>query len=156
DGHQHIHQLPGIRSGLLACLKDRYGREARRVRIRFCMPMRWRGVEAALVGATGAGALKTLASQDGFTRNTDFARVYSFAKGSPLKHLWTGWLLTLAGTEPMIMCHPAKAAKETRAVPDKIAEARKVEYGWLKSEEFRELLSETGRVPAGWSSERVL
>jgi chitin disaccharide deacetylase len=155
DGHRHIHQLPGIRTALLACLKQRYGREAPRVKIRFCIPARWRGLEAALVGATGATALKRLASIDGFSGNTDFAGVYSFAKGSPLKHLWRSWLVTLAGAQPMIVCHPAKAANETLAVPDKIAETRKIEYEWLKSEEFRDLLSETGRVPASWSSERT-
>jgi predicted glycoside hydrolase/deacetylase ChbG (UPF0249 family) len=156
DGHQHIHQLPGIRAGLLACLKQRYGGQSQRVKIRFCEPARWRGLEAALVGATGAKALKRLASRDGFTGNSDFAGVYSFATSSPLKQLWRSWLRALAGAEPMIMCHPAKAAKETLAVPDRIAEARRVEYEWLKSEDFRDLLSETQMAPAGWHSERTL
>ena len=118
--------------------------------------MRWRGLEAALIGATGAGALKRLASNDGFAGNTDFAGVYSFEKGSPLKQLWRSWLRTLEGAGPMIMCHPAKAAKETLAVPDRIAEARRVEYEWLKSEEFRDLLSEMQMASAGWHSERTL
>jgi predicted glycoside hydrolase/deacetylase ChbG (UPF0249 family) len=156
DGHQHIHQLPGIRAGLLACLKQRYGQNAPRVKIRFCMPMRWRGLEAALVGATGAGALKRLASKEGFSGNTDFAGVYSFEKGSPLKHLWSSWLAATAGAAPMIVCHPAKAAKEALAVPDKIAEARIAEYEWLESAEFRDLLSETRMAPAIWSSEPAL
>jgi predicted glycoside hydrolase/deacetylase ChbG (UPF0249 family) len=156
DGHQHVHQLPGIRAELLACLKRRYGRQSQRVKIRFCVPARWRGLEAALVGASGAKALKRLASTDGFTGNTDFAGVYSFAKDSPLKPLWRSWLLTMAGAEPMIMCHPATVAGETVAVPDKIAEARKAEYEWLKSEAFRDLLSETRMAPANWSSEQVL
>jgi hypothetical protein len=108
------------------------------------------------VGATGAKALKRLASSDGFTGNTDFAGVYSFAKGSPLKQLWSGWLRTMEGAEPMIMCHPAKAAEETLDVPDRIAGARKVEYEWLKSDEFRDLLSETQMAPAGWLPERTL
>ena len=137
-------------------MKQRYRREAPRIKIRFCTPMRWRGLEAALVGATGAKALKRLASIDGFSGNTDFAGVYSFAKGSPLKHLWRNWLLTMTGVQPMIMCHPAKAAVESLAVPDKIAGARKIEYEWLKSEEFRGLLSETRMAPAGWSSEPAL
>jgi predicted glycoside hydrolase/deacetylase ChbG (UPF0249 family) len=152
DGHQHIHQLPGIRTELLAGLKKRYGGQAQRVKIRFSAPIRWRGLEAALVGATGAQALKRLASREGFTGNTDFAGVYSFAKGSPLKQLWESWLRTLAGAEAMIMCHPAKAAGETLTVPDRIAEARKVEYEWLNSEVFRVLLSETRMAPASWSS----
>jgi predicted glycoside hydrolase/deacetylase ChbG (UPF0249 family) len=138
DGHQHIHQLPGIRAELLACLRQRYGREALRVKIRFCVPMRWRGLEAAMVGATGANALKRHASKEGFGGNSDFAGVYSFAKGAPLKQLWRGWLQSMA--------------EETLAVPDRIAEARRVEYEWLKSEEFRDLLSETRMAPASWSS----
>jgi predicted glycoside hydrolase/deacetylase ChbG (UPF0249 family) len=156
DGHQHVHQLPGIRTRLLACLKRRYGREASRVKIRFCTPMRWRGLEAALVGATGAAALKRLAPASGFSGNTDFGGVYSFAKDSPLKQLWKSWLGSMAGAEPMIMCHPAKAAVETAAVPDRIAEARKVEYAWLKSIEFRDLLIETRMAPASWSAERAI
>jgi predicted glycoside hydrolase/deacetylase ChbG (UPF0249 family) len=153
DGHQHVHQLPGIRAELLACLKRRYGHQAQRVKIRFCEPACWRGLEAALVGATGAKSLKRLASTDGFTGNTDFAGVYSFAKGSPLNSHWRSWLLTLAGAEPMIICHPATVAGETPAVPDKIAEARKAEYEWLKSEAFRDLLNETHTAPANWPSE---
>jgi chitin disaccharide deacetylase len=156
DGHQHIHQLPGVRAELVAYLKQRYGLQAQRIKIRFCKPARWRGLEAALVGATGANALKRLASREGFTGNTDFAGVYSFAKGSPLKQLWGSWLRGMAGAEPMIMCHPAKAAKETLAVPDRIAEARKIEYEWLKSEKFRDLLAETHMAPAGWPSKQAL
>jgi chitin disaccharide deacetylase len=156
DGHQHIHQLPGIRTELVARLKQRYGLRAQRIKIRFCNPARWRGLEAALIGTTGAKALKRLASREGFTGNTDFAGVYSFANGSPLKQLWDSWLRGMAGPEPMIMCHPAKTAKETLAVPDRIAEARKVEYEWLKSDQFRDLLAETRMVPANLFSERML
>jgi predicted glycoside hydrolase/deacetylase ChbG (UPF0249 family) len=151
DGHQHVHQLPRVRTALIACLKQRYGQDAARVKIRFCMPMRWRGFEAALVGVTGAEALKRLAFGEGFAGNTDFAGVYSFAKGSPLKPLWRKWLQTIAGAEPMIMCHPAKTASEFLAVPDKIAEARLAEYDWLNSGEFRDLLSEMRRAPTNWS-----
>jgi predicted glycoside hydrolase/deacetylase ChbG (UPF0249 family) len=151
DGHQHVHQLPRVRATLLACLKKRYGHRAAHTKIRFCMPACWRGLEAALVGTTGAKALKTLALKSGFAGNTDFAGVYSFAKDSPLKRLWRNWLGAIEGAEPMIMCHPAKAAEETLAVPDKIAEARRVEYEWLKSGEFRDLLSEMRRTPASWA-----
>jgi len=146
DGHQHIHQLPIIRQELLSCIRKRYGRRAG---VRICSPQRWRGLEAALVGMTGGRALKRDAQEHELLINTDFAGVYSFAETASLPHLWRGWLPGLAGSLPLIMCHPAQGAGDKR-LRDPIRGARLREYAWLKGEEFRELCSAAGMVPSPW------
>ncbi len=151
DGHRHVHQLPIIREQLIACLQDRYGANAREIKLRSCRTARWRGAEAAFVSATGARALEKCASLAGLSANSDFAGVYGFSKKSSLEQLWTRWLSNLAGSCPLIMCHPAKNITTGSAIRDPIRESRFKEYIWLSSSEFSELCKLMSIVPASWT-----
>ncbi len=147
DGHRHVHQLPVIRKELADCLRERYKSG---VKVRICTPKHWRGAEAAFVGFTGASALNRLAEGHGFCTNTDFCGVYSFGRNANLPHLWRGWLEGASGSLPLIMCHPASRLPAQLRLPDSIRHARRREYDWLKSDDFRKLCIETRMTPAHW------
>ncbi|HZV21082.1 MAG TPA: ChbG/HpnK family deacetylase, partial [Hyphomicrobiales bacterium] len=106
DGHQHVHHLPILRDALFRVLKNRYGSGAELIGLRVCAARRWRGLKAAIIGATGAFALARLAAVSGNPINSDFAGVYDFG-GGELSVLWERWLDGLRGPLPLIMCHVA-------------------------------------------------
>lgn len=141
DGHQHVHQLPGIRSQLFDALRRRYGAEASSIGIRVCTARRWSGAKAATIGALGAAATARLARQFGHPVNTDFVGVYGFSPDAKLPVLWRGWLANLRGDAPLAMCHVAAASGQA-AAGDPIRRAREAEFGWLASSAFRELCAE--------------
>ncbi len=151
DGHRHVHQLPVIREELIAGLQERYGGRLHPVKLRSCRPKAWRGLEAALVGATGSRALERLARVAGQAVNTDFAGVYSFSGQARLERLWRRWLASPQGPSPLIMCHPANGRGGGAAVHDLIREARLREYAWLAGSAFRELCLELRMAPALWA-----
>jgi chitin disaccharide deacetylase len=151
DGHQHVHQLPVVRDVLMIALKAQYGALASRIGIRLCLARRWRGLKAAIIAATGAGALSRLIRKWGHPANTDFAGVYDFSPSADLAALWRGWLTTLIGERPLIMCHIA--ANEGPNSPfDRIRTARISEWQWLCSQSFRDLCSECAIVFRGWQT----
>jgi chitin disaccharide deacetylase len=135
DGHQHVHQLPVIRDVLLEELHDRYGGEAKRIGLRICKPQLWRGVKAAIIGASGASRLSQLAETYGHPVNSDFAGVYNFASDANLAAYWQNWVRSLAGPLPLIMCHVAIYTEEG-GDSDPIRAARLREFAYLASEEF--------------------
>jgi predicted glycoside hydrolase/deacetylase ChbG (UPF0249 family) len=149
DGHQHVHQLPGVRSALLDVMADRYGPAAKHIGIRICIPMHWRGIKAAIIARTGASSLLRAAAASGHVINTDFAGVYNFSADANLPLLWRRWLEHLDGALPLIMCHVAVSSQETRN-PDPIRAARLREFEWLASAELRDLLQRSGLNPVPW------
>ena len=151
DGHQHVHQLPVVRDVLMIALKAKYGASASRIGIRLCLARRWRGLKAAIITTTGAGALSRLIQKTGHLANTDFAGVYDFSPRADLAALWRRWLTGVLGERPLIMCHVA--AKEGPDSPfDRIRNARISEWRWLCSQAFRDLCSECAIVFRGWQT----
>ncbi len=141
DGHQHVHQLPGIRSQLFDALRRRYGAGASRIGIRVCTARRWRGAKAATIGALGAAGTAKLAREFGHPVNSDFVGVYGFSPDAKLPILWRGWLAGMRGDAPLAMCHVAAASGPARP-RDPIRPAREAEFGWLASNAFRDLCAE--------------
>lgn len=91
DGHQHVHQLPGVRQVLLEELQARYAgdlpwlRVGRRPRGEF-------GIKAVAIGLLGAQGLARAADRQGFGTNARLLGVYGF-KDSPRDYLrrLEGW-----------------------------------------------------------------
>lgn len=147
DGHQHVHQLPGVRDELVSALSERYGAAASRVRLRSCWSRRWRGAKAAIIAAAGARGLMRLARAHGHAVNSDFAGVYDFSPTARLPTLWRGWLCGLAGPDPLVMCHVGVDAGSPQD-DDPICQARIREFDWFSSDEFGELCQTLGVAPA--------
>lgn len=135
DGHQHLHQLPGIRAAVLEAVTARYGHACA---LRITRSLRWRGAKAAVIGALGAGALAAGARAEGLRVNRDFAGVYGFDGAADFAGLLSAWLGSLPDGG-LMMCHPGRAGStETRA--DGIRAARVKEHAVLAGGEAQALL----------------
>ena len=142
DGHQHVHQLPGVRAALLAELGARY-RPGQRPWVRSTAPAGalWREPKAAVIallgGWTGARALR----RAGVASNRGFGGVYGFDAPTPGAYgaHMRRWLAQL-GEGDLLMCHPATGL----VAGDAIAAQRPVEFAYLMSDDFGALLERAG------------
>jgi predicted glycoside hydrolase/deacetylase ChbG (UPF0249 family) len=150
DGHQHVHQLPGIRSELVAELEARYSL-AERPWLRCTIPANGPHdatlkppphapftvrLKETLIATLGGYGLHALARQHRFAMNAGLLGVYGFDASVPAyQALMTRWLAN-APDGAALMCHPALSTDDS----DPIAAARLVEYQFLASNALTELL----------------
>jgi predicted glycoside hydrolase/deacetylase ChbG (UPF0249 family) len=153
DGHQHVHQLPGVREALLEVMVERYGADAgadgssataadtsAMPAVRATVPAhrRWGAGKAGVLAVLGGWWLRRRLARLGIPHNTGFAGVYGFDAPTTDdygRHM-DRWLDgSPDGT--LMMCHPA-----TALVPgDAIAAQRLVEFAYLSSAAFGESLA---------------
>lgn len=141
DGHQHVHQLPGVREVLLDVLAQRYGAAAPWVRATVPATWRWGAGKAGVLALLGGWRLRRQLAAHGVPHNPDFAGVYGFDAATPAaygRHMDRWLAASHDGT--LLMCHPANA----RVDGDAIADARRVEYTYLASDAFAESLRKHG------------
>lgn len=137
DGHQHVHQLPGVREELLAALAARGGQG--RIWLRNALPaaaVPWCSGKPWLLEALGAGALRRRARAGGWLQNAHLLGVYGFRADAPAYLALARRWLRAARPCDLWMCHPASAA----AAGDPIGAARLAEYQVLAGAEFGLLL----------------
>jgi predicted glycoside hydrolase/deacetylase ChbG (UPF0249 family) len=154
DGHQHVHQLPGIREPLVAEMNRRYGGQKPWLRathasaacLKSGLPLS-AVLKSRLIGWLGAGPLHALAGRYGYPQNRHLLGVYDF-EGSEADYLrrierWLG----CAGETDVLMCHPAMPGTGG----DPLQAARGREYRVLASDAFSALLESAGIgiVPLG-------
>ncbi len=149
DGHQHVHQLPAVRSQLIDVLQRRYGANASSIGIRVCLPRRWRGAKAKTIGVFGGAPMEKLARRFGHPVNTDFVGVYGFSPEADLARLWRQWLASIQGEVPLAMCHVADGSSQGSNT-DPIRSARVKELAWLGSDAFRDLCAELSITLNRW------
>ncbi|MBS0398616.1 MAG: ChbG/HpnK family deacetylase [Proteobacteria bacterium] len=130
DGHQHVHQIPGIREPLLEELQQRHGRS---VAIRSTCTRGPHGFKGWLIEGLGGRSLRTLVELRALSANTDFAGAYDLRSMSTFSQSMHHWLRTIANGG-LIMCHPELPRK--RRLP---ANARQAEYCFLASPAWPEL-----------------
>lgn len=138
DGHQHVHQLPGVREALLAELQLRYaGQAAPWVRSTVPAPGQWRNTKALAIALLGGWTAARRWRREGVALNHGFAGVYGFDAPDAQRYgaHMQAWLAQ--GQEGrLVMCHPASGQ-----VPgDAIGHQRPVEFAYLMSPAFEELL----------------
>ena len=130
DGHQHVHQFPGIREALVATLERRYGRD---VALRSTVPRAPRGKKAAVIALLGGRGLERTAARRGLAMNRDFAGVYDFTGRVAFQERMSAWLASIADGG-LVMCHP-----ETDAV-NGADPVRAAEHRYLASPAWPALL----------------
>ena len=145
DGHQHVHQLPGIRDLVTeACA-------GASMWVRDCtdsaVAVAWRGsLEGAMIAMFGSG-LHRLARRKGIGANHGFTGVYPFGRvklDEALPRLLAG-----AREGSMLMVHPGHPDAELAAV-DSWVEPREGEWAYLMSDQFtRDLAARGFRVATG-------
>lgn len=117
DGHQHVHQLPTIRSELVDELQHRYDLGALWLRSsRHATPLAARGLDgwrAALkacgISLLGATQMSRLAAVAGIAQNHRLLGIYGFEGGAPRYREWLEHWLRHAADADLLMCHPATA-----------------------------------------------
>lgn len=135
DGHQHVHQLPGVREPLLAALRARgwtpWLRSTRR-------PAGSGLGKAWVIETLGAGTLRRQAARGGWRQNGHLLGVYGF-DGDAARYLalLRGWL-GQAREGDVLMCHPAQEAP----ADDVIGAARVREYAVFAGPQFAHALAE--------------
>ncbi len=152
DGHQHVHQLPGIRSRLLLLLKRRYGENRPWLRqttpgMQSGIPLR-EAFKARVIGALGAAALAREAHKDGLRTNRRLLGVYGFDGGKRrYADLLQNWLFNARDCD-VLMCHPAVGCKDGSAM----SRQRRAEFDVLASPKLGDWLNINGvhisRLPA--------
>jgi predicted glycoside hydrolase/deacetylase ChbG (UPF0249 family) len=147
DGHQHVHQLPGIRETLLEVLDNRHLSCKPWIRascpseswVRSNLPISIK-LKSKLIGLLGASALNILAKRHGYSQNRHLLGVYDFdSTKMRYSQLLQSWLQDATDGD-LIMCHPSAAG----SWDDGLLGARQHEYQVLSSEEFAELVSSCG------------
>lgn len=153
DGHQHVHQLPGVLPRLLRTLERRYGDD--RPWLRYTAPGMQSGIplqslaKARLIGVLGAGSVACAARRDGWRTNRCLLGVYDFRGGSrryaQLLHHW----LNNARDGDLLMCHPALPG-----AADKLGNQRAAEFTVLADPELGQWMSRNGVqvARANWST----
>ncbi len=144
DGHQHVHQLPGIRARILALLGQRYA--ARPPWLRQTAPGMYSGIplkeslKARVIGALGAAALAREARANGLRTNRRLLGVYAFDGGERrYARLLLNWLFN-ARDGDLLMCHPAL----DNAPASPMARQRRAEFDVLASPGLGDWLAGNG------------
>lgn len=175
DGHQHIHQFPVIRQCLIHELSRRYSNEILRgtLSARVTTPL-INDLKSWIIYALGGYAWRKSCEHNRIPTNSKFGGVYGFdINTQELVTLWERWLQstphtdglssalpTLAFERPilpanlsptLIMCHPAVPDNTNNGWQDEIKAARELEYEWLVSSEFADLLHKHNVRLLRWS-----
>lgn len=174
DGHQHVHQLPQIRSALLAALQQRYGDAPPRDGVARAVSMAasgqpqsgagaavrpwlrstvarrpWRqppvlAAKALVIQALGAGALRRMAGTAGYSMNHALLGVYGFSGGMAQYGRLLRGWLSQVRAGDLLMCHPA-----TAALPgDVLGQQRQAEYQVLETAQAAQWMQDAGVVLA--------
>ena len=136
DGHQHVHQFPGVRSALLATFDQLKVKPAVRNTAQLIGPgfafKRW------VIHHTGARQLRVQLQQRKLPHNTVLMGAYDF-KSTNYRTLMQAWLAVLPSPGGLLFCHPGHAG--TRFAADLIGLARQREFSYLASEDFTQDLA---------------
>ncbi len=146
DGHQHVHLLPAVRSGLLAAFADGTLDPAT-TWVRDChdpaLAIMRRGVEVpkALFVSLLSWGLAGAARARGVRVNDGFRGITGFAADGGFRRTFARFLEG-PGRLPLAMCHPAMPGGD--AAGDAIAGARRDEYAYFAGDDFPADLAAAG------------
>ncbi|AOW51043.1 TPA: ChbG/HpnK family deacetylase [Legionella pneumophila subsp. pneumophila] len=131
DGHQHIHQFPGIRRIIIDMYEQRL--KGKSIFIRSTYPsVNMSGYQAKtkILGITGGKILSSQLKKTNIPHNPYFAGIYDFSDRTNYRSLFRQWLNNVP-TNTLIMCHPGECENS-----DIIAAARARELNYFLSDEF--------------------
>lgn len=133
DGHQHIHQLPVVRSALLAVYQQRFPHRRPYIRnLAHIQASGHAGLKPQIIRLLGARPLQRALHHHSLPHNQDFGGIYDFSPQqnyAALMHYW----LQQAQDGALFMCHPGTHHHTT---DDPIAAARTHEFHYLNSHAF--------------------
>jgi predicted glycoside hydrolase/deacetylase ChbG (UPF0249 family) len=149
DGHQHCHQLPGIREQVVEACMKRLSGHGSWIRDTWETPLnllRRTSFKSTIVAQLGRGLHRTM-RQRNMQTNHGFTGIYPFGQvslGSAIPRMLRG-----AGAGTILMVHPGHPDAELAAV-DTWVEPREGEFAYLAGADFPRDLATLGfRVAAG-------
>lgn len=132
DGHQHVHQLPGIRQVFLKIYKERLPATCL---VRSTFPQVFLNqffMKVLAIAATGGWYFSRMLKKQQILHNAQFSGVYNFAQDVDYRSLFRQWLAAI-DDKALIMCHPGFSQAATN---DAIARTRLTEYLYFASEAY--------------------
>ncbi|HAT1981218.1 ChbG/HpnK family deacetylase [Legionella pneumophila] len=132
DGHQHIHQFPGIRRIIIDMYEQRL--KGKSIFIRSTYPsvnMSGHQAKSKILGITGGKTLSSQLKKTNIPHNPYFAGIYDFSVRTNYRSLFRQWLNNVP-TNTLIMCHPGDGDWNS----DVIAAARAMELNYFLSDGF--------------------
>lgn len=136
DGHQHVHQFPGIRTALLAVFDQLKVRPAVRNTAQLIGPgfafKRW------VIRHSGARQLRLELQRRDIPHNTALLGAYDLKKAN-YRALMQTWLAALPSPGGLLFCHPGSI--DASDADDPISPARQREFAYLASEDFTQDLA---------------
>lgn len=136
DGHQHVHQMHGIREPLVDTLLRRYAHALPWLRISEA-PTSQLTVKSRIISAWGAKGLLQLATRHGIPHARWLLGMADFSpQAGVFEHKVSHWLADCP-TGALMMCHPAQGLDPN----DPIAMARTHELAFLDSAAFLSTLT---------------
>jgi chitin disaccharide deacetylase len=135
DGHQHVHQLAGVRQAVVA----RAQQAGVPVRATGHLPGPQAGLKRWVIERSGGRALTAALDAAGLPRNQVLLGAYDF-QAPDYRALVRGWLHATPAQGGLLMCHPGDADPAA----DGIAPAREREAHYLGSIAFEEDLQAAG------------
>ena len=142
DGHQHAQLYPQVRDAFLSAVKE----AAPSAWVRQCgrdTPFRQRlGAPKALFLDGLSAQFHKRAARAGIAVNPGFAGAYDFAKRQDFGLLMRQFLDGMPD-QGVIMCHPGFVDDVLRGL-DPLTDQREHEHGYLRGEQFPELLAASG------------
>ena len=148
DGHQHVHQLPGVREIVVALWQRRLARHGTWLRLTDepLPAILRRGVErtkSAIISLLGRG-LGRQARRAGIPTNDSFSGVQDFSGRVPYARMFDRFLEEPRGRH-LVMCHPGHVDDALREVDD-VTDAREEELRFFGSDEFLAAVARHGLV----------
>lgn len=131
DGHQHVHQLPGLRRIVLDMVEHVQPIPAVRNTGRVLGP--GAGFKRRVIEATGGRALAVELAQRVIARNPALLGAYDFVEPN-YQALMRAWLAALPAEGGLLFCHPGMRLDGDP--PDAIGAARERELAYLGSVAF--------------------
>jgi len=146
DGHQHVHQFPGIRQALLTAFDQLKVRPAVRNTAQLIGPgfafKRW------VIRHSGARQLQVALQQRHLPHNTALLGAYDL-KSTNYRALMQAWLAALPSPGGLLFCHPGFI--DASDADDPIGPARQREFAYLASEDFtQDLVSANVLLVRAW------
>ena len=143
DGHQHVHQLPVVRTLLLAELARRYPQGGLWLRATRSAPRAAHAdartaFKSQVIATLGSRALATLARRQGLRQNACLLGVYDFTGGADGYRARLARWLQAARQGDLLMCHVGLPT----TLPDVLAGARQDEFAVIGGPEFGALLEQ--------------
>lgn len=142
DGHQHVHQFPGIRQVILDVYEQRLRLNGTYIRSTYpAVSLKKYQFKTNILALTGGRVLHRALCKLAIPHNASFSGVYDFNKDVNYRALFRQWLAMIPD-RTLIMCHPG----EGEMLGDVIAPTRIIESEYFLSDDFLSDCGEFGKV----------